>query len=199
MSEVRPLLSPILVGRDDLLELAERRLDEAAAGHGQLLLLAGEAGIGKTRMLQAILRKAGPRGVRIAKGDLAPQDRQVPLASILDLARTIRRVPEFGTLGDDLLEIRAGKGGDSLGSRRLLVRDVAERILEAVDRPTLLAFEDLQWADELSLEVVGWGANACCCSSRPIGSMSSRWAPSTGSGEHGYSTGGWPKRPGCRL
>ena len=155
MSEVRPLLSPILVGRDDLLELAERRLDEAAAGHGQLLLLAGEAGIGKTRMLQAILRKAGPRGFRIAKGDLAPQDRQVPLASILDLARTIRRVPEFGTLGDDLLEIRAGKGGDSLGSRRLLVRDVAERILEAVDRPTLLAFEDLQWADELSLEVVG--------------------------------------------
>ena len=111
MSQVRPLLSPILVGRDDLLELAERRLAEAADGRGQLLFLAGEAGIGKTRLLAAILRKAGGAGFRISKGDLAPQDRQVPLASILDLARTMRRVPELGTLGSDLLAIsrRAGR------------------------------------------------------------------------------------------
>ena len=155
MSQVRPLLSPILVGRDDLLELAERRLAEAADGHGQLLLLAGEAGIGKTRMLAAILRKAGGAGFRISKGDLAPQDRQVPLASILDLARTMRRVPELGTLGSDLLAISGGQGGDNLGSRRLLVRDIAERIVSAIDAPTLLAFDDLQWADEISLEIIG--------------------------------------------
>jgi DNA-binding CsgD family transcriptional regulator len=155
MSQVRPLLSPILVGRDDLLELAERRIAEAAAGRGQLLLLAGEAGIGKTRMMGAILRRAGGAGFRISKGDLAPQDRQVPLASILDLARTMRRVPAFGTLGDDLLEIRGGQGGDNLGSRRLLVRDIADRITSTVETPTLLAFEDLQWADEISLEVIG--------------------------------------------
>jgi len=155
MSQLRPLLSPILVGRDDLLELAERRIAEAAEGQGQLLLLAGEAGIGKTRMLGAILRKAGAAGFRISKGDLAPQDRQVPLASVLDIARTMRRMPEFGTLGDDLLQIRGGQGGDSLGSRRLLVRDIAERIISDVEVPTLLAFEDLQWADEISLEVVG--------------------------------------------
>ncbi len=155
MSQVRPLLSPILVGRDDLLELAERRLAEAAGGRGQLLLLAGEAGIGKTRMLAAILRKADGEGFLISKGDLAPQDRQVPLASILDLARTMRRVPKFGTLGDDLLEVRSGQGGDNLGSRRLLVRDIAERIMSAINGPTLLAFEDLQWADEISLEVIG--------------------------------------------
>ena len=36
-----------------------------------------------------------------------------------------------------------------------LVHDIAERIVSAVDRPTLLAFEDLQWADELTLEVIG--------------------------------------------
>ena len=128
MSQVRPLLSPILVGRDDLLELAERRLAEAAAGHGQLLMLAGEAGIGKTRMLDAILRKAAAAGFRIAKGNLAPQDRQVPLASVLDLARTMRHMPAFGPLGADLLAMRGGQGGDTLGSRRLLVRDLAERI-----------------------------------------------------------------------
>ena len=43
--------SPVLVGRDAFLALADRRLVEAAAGRGHLLLLAGEAGIGKTRLL----------------------------------------------------------------------------------------------------------------------------------------------------
>jgi hypothetical protein len=41
MSQVRPLLSPLLVGRDDLLALADRRLGEAMAGNGHLLLLSG--------------------------------------------------------------------------------------------------------------------------------------------------------------
>ncbi len=38
MTRVGPLLSPILIGRDDLLDLAERRLSDAAAGRGQFLL-----------------------------------------------------------------------------------------------------------------------------------------------------------------
>ncbi len=155
MGRVGPLLSPLLVGRDDLLTLASQRIDEAAAGRGRSLLLAGEAGIGKTRLLAAMLRRARQAGFRIAKGDLAPQDAQVPLASVLDLARTMRHDPAFGALGDDLLAMPADQGEDNLAHRRLLVRDLAERIVDDVGTPTLLAFEDLQWADELSLEVVG--------------------------------------------
>ena len=150
-----PLLSPLLVGRDDLLALADRRIEEAAAGRGQVVLLAGEAGIGKTRLLRAVLRKADAAGFRIAQADLAPQDRLVPLASTKDLARTMREVPAFGSLGDELLSMQGGQGGDTLGSRRILVRDLAERIANAIDRPTVLSFEDLQWADEMSLEVIG--------------------------------------------
>ena len=161
MSTVGPLLSPLLVGRDSLLDLADRRIDDAAAGHGHLLLLAGEAGIGKTRLLRAILGKAEAAGFRIAKGDLAPLDAQLPLASVLDLARTMNDLGGFGDLGDELLTIQRGRGGDSLGSRRLLVRDIAQLIVRATDQPTLLAFEDLQWADELSLEVVGELARIC--------------------------------------
>jgi len=44
MSRVGPVPCPILVGRDDLLELADRRIVEAAGGRGQLLLLSGQAG-----------------------------------------------------------------------------------------------------------------------------------------------------------
>ena len=41
-------LCPVLIGRDDLLALADRRLAATATGAGELLLLSGEAGIGKT-------------------------------------------------------------------------------------------------------------------------------------------------------
>lgn len=155
MSQVRPLRSPILVGRDDLLALAERRLAEAAAGRPQTLMFSGEAGIGKTRMIESVMRKARAAGFRVARGDLGPHDRQVLLASVLDLARAVRRDPAFVTLGSDLLGLQGAQGADSLGARRLLVRGIADRILTAVDVPTALAFDDLQWADELSLEVIG--------------------------------------------
>src|SRR6266850_2465988 len=106
MSRLGPLLCPILVGRDDLLELADRRLTDVAAGHGRFLLLSGEAGIGKSRFVGAIDRKALARGFRAAGGYVAPQDRDVPAASLLDLARTWLRMPEFADLGRDLLRLR---------------------------------------------------------------------------------------------
>ena len=155
MSQIGPLLSPLLVGRDDLLNLADRRLAEAAEGNGQLLLLAGQAGVGKSRLLQVILRKARTSGFKVARADLAPQDLLVPLGSILDLVRTMRMTAGFRELGDDVFTRRDGGASDSLATRRLLVHDVAERIIDAIDGPALLAFEDIQWADELSLEVIG--------------------------------------------
>ncbi len=154
MGNVGPLLSPLLVGRDELLALADRRIDDVMAGHGQLLMLSGEAGIGKTRFIASVIRKARGAGFRVSQGDLAPQDREVPLASILDLARTMRGDAAFGSLGDDLLATQPPSTGDGLGRRRRLVVGIAERIVAVADQPTLLAFDDLQWANELSLEVI---------------------------------------------
>jgi len=154
MSRVTPLLSPLLVGRDDLLDLADRRLDDARAGRGQFLLLAGEAGIGKTRLMGAILRKASALGVHVARGDVAPQDLMVPGALIMDLARTMLKVPGFAHLGPDILSLRDAVDGAQVVTRRNLVRNVVDRIIESVEEPSLLAFEDLQWADDLSLEIV---------------------------------------------
>lgn len=154
MTQPRQLQSPLLVGRDAMLATAERGIEETKAGRGGLLLLAGEAGIGKSRLLKATIRQAVLAGFRGAKGDLAPQDSLVPLASIHDLARSMTHAT-FGDLGAELMALRGGKGGDSLASRRILVREVAEMLIDAIDRPTVLAFEDLQWADELTLEVIG--------------------------------------------
>ena len=155
MTLVRSVQSPLLVGRDDALQLADRQLAEAAAGRGMGVLLAGEAGIGKSRLMWAILRKAEALGFHVGVGALSPYDREVTLASILDLARGMRSSDHFRALGADLLALERDRGADTLGHRRMLVHEIADRILEAVDGPTLLAFDDLQWADELSLEVVG--------------------------------------------
>ena len=56
------------VGRDDVLAELRRVVDEAVAGRGHLLLLAGEAGIGKTTMLTAAAGFAESRGVRVGWG-----------------------------------------------------------------------------------------------------------------------------------
>jgi DNA-binding CsgD family transcriptional regulator len=155
MATMRPIQSPLLVGRDELLQLAERRIEEAAAGRGHMLLVAGEAGVGKTRLVHSIERRAEARGFRIAQGDLSPNDSEVPLASIRDLARTMTQIQAFGGLGAKVLaHERSGGVGDGLARRQLLVHAIADLLLDAIDTPTLLAFDDLQWADELSLEVI---------------------------------------------
>src|SRR5690349_12775530 len=52
-------------GRDEILARAQRPLDEAVAGRGGLVLLAGEAGIGKTRLLRAVQDLAAERGLSL--------------------------------------------------------------------------------------------------------------------------------------
>jgi DNA-binding CsgD family transcriptional regulator len=153
MPEVGSLLSPVLVGRDDLVGLAQRRVEEVLAGNGQFILVSGEAGIGKTRLLRAFRDVAIERGFRTANAELAPQDRDVLAASFLDLGRSMRRDPAFGSIGRDLLGIADSQLNAQLARRRDFVMEVVD-LLAVSPEPTLLAFEDLQWADDLSLEIL---------------------------------------------
>ncbi len=151
---LRIVRCPLLIGRDDLLVLADRRLDEVTAGRGQFLLLAGEAGIGKTRLLEAIWRKAEARGFAAVAGAVAPQDHDVPAASILDMARSMIRMTPFAALGRELLDLCDATMTAEHVHRRHLVMGLVDRILGALPGPTMLSFVDLQWADDLSLEVI---------------------------------------------
>jgi DNA-binding CsgD family transcriptional regulator len=155
MSPVGSVLCPVIVGRDDLLELADHLIAEAAQGRGHTLFLSGQAGIGKTRLVWAAARKAEAAGLRLAAGSVAPQDGSVALASIREMAVGLRNSAAFGSLSADLLAIDGRHGGDALGARRIIVRSISDRILDAIDRPTLLIFQDLHWTDEMSLEVIG--------------------------------------------
>ena len=89
MSAAGTLVSPILVGRDDLLDLADRRLAEVRSGRGQMLFLAGEAGIGKTRLVNAIVGKAEALGFTVAGGDVGVRDLEVAGSLIFDLTHSM--------------------------------------------------------------------------------------------------------------
>lgn len=155
MSSAGHIQCPILVGRDDLLQHFDQLIADANAGRGNAVFLSGRAGLGKTRLLRAAGRRAEAAGLRVDGGAVAPQDHQVPLASIRELAVGLRGDANWGTLSEDLLAIDGRHEGDSLGSRRLIIRAAADRILASIDRPSMLEFQDLHWTDEMSLEVIG--------------------------------------------
>lgn len=150
-------------GRGESWELAERRLASAREGRGQLLLVTGEAGIGKTRLLRALHDLAVAQGLGTWSAAAFPQDVELSGGLLLDLGHTMARsgrddvAPLGRALVDDLSVAPGGStvSGDAHRQRRLLVLDAVERLAALADGgPALLALEDLHWCDELSLEVV---------------------------------------------
>ena len=153
--------SPVLVGRDYFLTLAERRLAGAATGAGGLLFVAGEAGIGKTRLLGAIARHAHASSFAVVRAAAFPGDVQSFAGLLLDLASGLMpaREPALSDLGRSLTSrVRAvsADAGDAHHRRRLLVQELADLLVTVEPgTPVLIILEDLHWADELSLDVLG--------------------------------------------
>jgi hypothetical protein len=79
----------------------ESRLADAAAGSGRVLLVAGEAGIGKTRLLGSITRRARASSFSVARAAAFPGDVQSLGGLLLDLASALLSapVPVLGDLG----------------------------------------------------------------------------------------------------
>jgi DNA-binding CsgD family transcriptional regulator len=155
-----PFVCPILVGRDDLLALADRRRTQVARGRGSLLFLAGEAGIGKSRLLASAERRAAADGFTVVRGAAFPRDLEVAAGVFLDLSRSMARDPATASvgvkLGDRFLRPDWPGVGDRHRARRLLVLDAVDLLAGLTSTgPVLLSLEDLHWADDLSLEILG--------------------------------------------
>jgi DNA-binding CsgD family transcriptional regulator len=161
--------SPRFVGRAQ--ELA--RLDEALAGATpRVLLLGGEAGVGKTRLLGEFTARAQAAGARVLAGSCvhvgegalayAPVSQALrQLVRELDPA-TLEHVigpgrAELARLAPDLgpADATAPATGE-LARARLFERmlGVLERL--AAERPLVLAVEDLHWADRSTLDLLGF-------------------------------------------
>jgi AAA ATPase domain len=154
-----------LIGRESALAAASSVLNDARSGTGQFLMISGEAGIGKTAMLAALIGQAGPTPLVLRgfcwDGDGAPPYwpwSQVLRASGLQMA-------ELGEAGR-LLQPASGPA-ESMSAAA--AADAQFRLFEAVsrclggltaDRPVLVVLDDLHWADEPSLRLLGFLARA---------------------------------------
>ena len=169
----RSVVCPVLVGRQRPLEGASGLLERARGGTGGILVVAGEAGIGKSRLLREIGAVARARGFLVLKGACFEADRAVPFAPLLDLVRElsatssnaavqhvlapaaaelVRAFPELAPLLADPPPLQAL---DPEQERRRLFHAVGETITTlARTQPVLLAIEDLHWGDEASLDLL---------------------------------------------
>src|SRR5947207_9004758 len=83
-----PVLCPVLIGRAHDLTTLRLLVDRAKSGEGQVVLLSGEAGIGKSRLVSEIKTYARSHDFLIVQGSCFPTDYAIPYAPLLDLLRS---------------------------------------------------------------------------------------------------------------
>jgi DNA-binding winged helix-turn-helix (wHTH) protein/tetratricopeptide (TPR) repeat protein len=129
---------PALLERDDQLATLAGALGEArSTAAGGVVLVAGEAGLGKTTLVRAFADRARQRGVRVLAGGCDDLVTPRTLGPLRDIARDLG-----GRLADAL-----SSGAD--------VEDVFAALPDVLaEAPTVLIVEDLHWADDATLDVV---------------------------------------------
>jgi len=171
-----------LVGRDDELEFMLRRWERAKAGDGRVIVLVGDPGIGKSRLVAALEQCISASPYLPFRVFCSPHHLDTPLHPI---ARHMERAanfehgdspvtkwhkltnalppsasPEDKALLADLLSIRIPTHGTSIAltpeQRKARTFASIIRHIEglAASRPTLIVFEDVHWADPTTLELL---------------------------------------------
>ncbi len=129
-----------LVGREQELAVVRSALDAVVSGGSRVLLVLGEAGMGKTRLLGAVAAEAERRGCEVRQGRATEHEADLPLAlfgDVLAPAHAVLTPPE------------------ERQERWLLFRSLlAELSRSATDAALVLALDDVHWADPASLELL---------------------------------------------
>ena len=157
-----------MFGRAGELAALTAAWNAARDGHGRVVLVTGEAGIGKTRLVAELARRADNAGARVAVGAGVDVGGEAPLAVWQELARALVAVvpvpPEAAAWPAELGRLSPDLAG-ALGRRvappvvaapeleRLRLFDAVLRLVEfaASGSPVLLVAEDLHRADRASL------------------------------------------------
>jgi class 3 adenylate cyclase/tetratricopeptide (TPR) repeat protein len=173
-----------LIGREEELEILLRRWSKAQSGEGQIVLLSGEAGIGKSRLTAAILEWLATEPHTRLRYFCSPQHTDSPLYPIIS---QMQRAAGF--MHDDAAQAKLDKLDALLARSSTHTQDAAlfaemmslpndgryptveldaqqrrQKNLEALtaqvemlsrSKPVLMIFEDVQWIDPTSLEALG--------------------------------------------
>jgi DNA-binding winged helix-turn-helix (wHTH) protein/predicted ATPase len=160
-----------LVARERELDVIDEVLNDVAAGRRQILCISGEAGIGKTLLLNALIEQASALGFRCCQGQclegLGEGEPYMPvleaisqLSSGPDAERTVsvlrRMAPTWAAHLPALLASAADLSKQTLGAtKERMLREFAEA-LEALSAsgPVVLAIEDLHWSDASTVQLM---------------------------------------------
>lgn len=166
---VRPTRCPVLVGRTAELALLTEALDAAGRGEGSVAAVVGEAGVGKSRVVDALANAAASRGMLVARGRAARMGTPVPFRPWS--AALVSVVGQMPFPADPLLHPFRAPLGALVPGWACANRDVAfdaaalgEGVLRLLHvlrdgAPVVVVLEDLQWADPESLALAEYVAD----------------------------------------
>ncbi|GAC1618190.1 MAG: hypothetical protein PVS3B1_22400 [Ktedonobacteraceae bacterium] len=173
-----PIVCPVLIGRTSHLETLVHYMEQMCGGRGHTVLITGEAGIGKSRLIaEAITRlrssqaQAPHAAPLILQGRCFEPDSVLPYAPLLDLLRTffaayapdniasflgpaapelVKLLPELATLVPDLAPSTTL---DPEQEKRRLYQALINFFMHlSATQPLLIIVEDVHWSDDTSLE-----------------------------------------------
>jgi DNA-binding CsgD family transcriptional regulator/tetratricopeptide (TPR) repeat protein len=167
---MRPALCPVLIGRDDEARQLRAALADARAGRGSTVLLAGDAGIGKSRLAREIATEARGQGCAVLTGRAVVGGVPTPFRPFAEaLAAALRSadgevssdlgpfLPALGRLVPYLRPTTADEAESSL----VFLGEAVLRLLHALypQDGCVLRLEDLHWADAETLALVEYLAD----------------------------------------
>ncbi|HEU5420598.1 MAG TPA: AAA family ATPase [Streptosporangiaceae bacterium] len=157
-----PTRVPRLRGRQDEITALAGAVDRLAAGRPAVVLIEGEAGIGKTRLLSEAIEMARRRGLQVACGQAAELTQSRPFGLVMAALGCSPRSADPRRAGIAGLLAAHGADGEPVtvtsdpGLRFRVVDALADLVEElAVPGPLLITADDLQWADPSSLLMLG--------------------------------------------
>ena len=157
------MTSSPLIGRDHPVALLHAEIGRLLASHGGLVLVTGEAGIGKTALVGEVAAAAERRGARVLTGSCWPGDAAPGHWPWIQVVRNLARAapPEEWTAAADaagdelqvLLGARALPAGPASDRTAFRLHDALTTLLvnAARTRPIVVVLDDLHWADPASL------------------------------------------------
>jgi tetratricopeptide (TPR) repeat protein len=171
------VICPVFIGRVPERDALYRLIDRTRNGQGQVALVSGEAGIGKSRLVAEAKAYAASQDFLLFQGNCFQVDCSYPYAPLIDLLRVYATpttlasdlgsfAPEFARLLPELAlslaeSLPVPLSDPEQEKRRLFVALTRFFTDQARQRPVLLVIEDLHWGDDISLEFLQFFARQC--------------------------------------
>ncbi|MFG1752086.1 BTAD domain-containing putative transcriptional regulator [Streptosporangium sandarakinum] len=156
-----PITEAPFVGREAQLSALVTAATEAATDGARIALVTGEAGLGKSTLLEHLGRRLERDGWLVAAGHCPDVDSAPPAWAWTEALRAVAATTSPGEFADDLAPLltdTAPVNADATAGRFRL-RQAVWKWLAAVaaERPVAVMLDDLHWADAATLELLGGG------------------------------------------